>query len=167
VTESGEALPRMQNWLVIRTRPRWEKKVTQLLAAKGIEIFCPLVKERHQWTDRIKTIDLPLLKSHLFVRINEEQRTAVRLTEGVVNFMYKAGKPVIIREKLMQQIREFQELHSPITAVEPRQLTAVQNGADKLLNGNGKTSHLFIEPLDIVLVGYPCSGSGTEVKTVN
>jgi transcription antitermination factor NusG len=107
----------MQRWLIIRTRVRWEKKVARLLIGKGIETYCPLIRKPRQWSDRIKTIELPLLKSHLFVRISEEQRTAVRLTEGVVNFVYENGKIVIIKEKLIQQIKEFHQNHEEVSVI--------------------------------------------------
>jgi transcription antitermination factor NusG len=145
-------MPDMQDWLVVQIRPRWEKKVARLLAEKGIEIFCPLVKERRQWSDRIKTIDVPLLKAYVFVRIDETQRTSVRLTEGVINFLYKNGKPVLIKEKLIQQIREFHQTHPEAVAVEP---DALSNFADTALRfcatKNCKTG-VLIEALNIILV---------------
>lgn len=101
----------MQNWLVIQTRPRWEKKVAQQLLAKGVETFCPLIKEKRQWSDRVKTIEKPLLKALLFVRISEVQRTEVRLTEGVINFVYKEGKLVMVKDKTVQHLRQSQQLN--------------------------------------------------------
>jgi transcription antitermination factor NusG len=147
VTEGGEAMPDMQNWLVIRTRPRWEKKVTKLLLEKGIETFCPLVKMRRQWSDRVKTIELPLLKTLLFVCITEDQRTTVRLTEGVVNFEYWDGKPVVLREKMIQQIKQFQQLHPQVFVSAAKPVVAEQPAG-----GLHKTATLLIENLHVVLV---------------
>jgi transcription antitermination factor NusG len=65
-------------WYAIYTRPRWEKKVNFLLQGKGIESYCPLNKVRRKWSDRIKTIEEPLFKSYVFVKIDEEARTNVR-----------------------------------------------------------------------------------------
>lgn len=140
----------MQNWLVIRTRPRWEKKVAKRLLEQGVEIFCPLVKEQRQWSDRVKTIETPLLKSCFFVRIGEEQRTVVRLTEGVINFVYKSGKLVVIKEKLMQHIRQFQLEHSQIMAIEDSGETFQSLSATG--NGKAKTASLWIDTLNILLV---------------
>ena len=82
-------------WFAIYTRPRWEKKVNHLLLQKGIESYCPLNKVRRKWSDRIKTIEEPLFKSYVFVRIADEERTPVRMTNGVVNFVYWNGKPAL------------------------------------------------------------------------
>jgi transcription antitermination factor NusG len=85
-------------WYAIYTRPRWEKKVNTLLEAKGIESYCPLNRVRRKWSDRIKTIEEPLFKSYVFVKIDEEGRTNVRMTDGVINFVYWNGKPAIVKE---------------------------------------------------------------------
>jgi transcription antitermination factor NusG len=64
-------------WYAIYTRPRWEKKVNGLLEAKGIESYCPLNRVRRKWSDRIKTIEEPLFKSYVFVKIAEETRLSI------------------------------------------------------------------------------------------
>lgn len=150
MTEGGEAMPAMRNWSVIRTRARWEKKVVELLRQKGIEAFCPLQKSKSQWSDRVKTIEKPLLKSFVFVKISEDQRTEVRLTEGVLNFVYRSGKPVVVKEKLVQGIRQFQQAYAEVVVME--------TGVEKVLNGSSiqtgkdKTATLWIETLNLVMV---------------
>jgi transcription antitermination factor NusG len=104
----------MSKWLAIYTKPRWEKKVHQLLIDKGIESYCPLNKVKRKWSDRIKTVEEPLLKSYVFVKVNDDDRTKVRLTNGVVNFVYWNGKPAIIREKEIQTIKRFLDEHENV-----------------------------------------------------
>ena len=89
----------MAKWFALYTKPRWEKKVNQLLIDKGVECYCPLNKVKRKWSDRTKTLEEPLFKSYVFVKVTEEERTKVRLTNGVVNFVYWNGKPAIVREK--------------------------------------------------------------------
>lgn len=96
-----------RKWYAIYTRPRWEKKVNQLLQEKGFESYCPLNKVRRKWSDRYKLIEEPLFKSYVFVKANETERTSVRMTPGVINFVYGEGKPAVIREKEIQNIRRF------------------------------------------------------------
>ena len=81
--------------------------MNSLLEAKGIESYCPVNKVRRKWSDRIKTIEEPLFKSYVFVKIDEAERTNVRMTEGVVNFVYWNGKPGIIKDKEIQVIKRF------------------------------------------------------------
>jgi len=97
----------MAKWFAIYTKPRWEKKVNQLLTNKGVECYCPLNKVKRKWSDRTKTVEEPLFKSYVFVKVSEEERTKVRLTNGVVNFVYWNGKPAVVREKEIQTIKLF------------------------------------------------------------
>lgn len=98
-----------RNWFVIYTRPRWEKKVDSLLQMQGIKSYCPLKKQRHQWADRMKDVDVPLFSSYVFVYINPKEELKVRLTLGVVNFVYYMGQPARIRESVIEEIRYYLE----------------------------------------------------------
>ncbi|MFM2362927.1 MAG: hypothetical protein RLZZ316_1829 [Bacteroidota bacterium] len=96
-----------KQWLAAYTKPRWEKKVFALLEAKGIEGYCPLNKVKKQWSDRVKMVEEPLFKSYVFVHVTEEEQAKVRLTNGVVNFIYWLGKPARIRQKEIDRIKRF------------------------------------------------------------
>ena len=63
-----------KKWLAVYTRPRWEKKVDQLLKEQGTESYCPLNKVKRKWSDRVKTVEEPLFKSYVFVK-NFRQRS--------------------------------------------------------------------------------------------
>jgi transcription antitermination factor NusG len=115
----------MAKWFAIYTKPRWEKKVNQLLTDKGVECYCPLNKVKRKWSDRTKTIEEPLFKSYVLVKVTEEERTKVRLTNGVVNFVYWNGKPAIVREKEIQTIKLFLDEHENVQ-VKPMDLTVQQ-----------------------------------------
>jgi len=115
----------MAKWFAIYTKPRWEKKVNQLLTDKGVECYCPLNKVKRKWSDRTKTVEEPLFKSYVFVKVSEEERTKVRLTNGVVNFVYWNGKPAVVREKEIQVIKLFLDEHENVQ-VRPMDLSVQQ-----------------------------------------
>jgi len=96
-----------RKWLALYSRPRWEKKVAQLLTEKGLESYCPVNKVRRKWSDRVKIVEEPLFKSYVFVRVTDEDRTSVRMTPGVINFVYWNGKPALIKEKEINAIKQF------------------------------------------------------------
>lgn len=96
-----------RKWLAVYSRPRWEKKVNKLLIEKGLESYCPINKVRRKWSDRVKLVEEPLFKSYVFVKVSDEDRTAVRMTPGVINFIYWNGKPAVIKEKEINAIRRF------------------------------------------------------------
>ncbi|RYZ22009.1 MAG: UpxY family transcription antiterminator [Chitinophagaceae bacterium] len=150
-------------WYAIYTRPRWEKKVHHLLLQKGIESYCPLNKVHRKWSDRIKLIEEPLFKSYVFVRIAEEQRTEVRMTSGVVNFVYWDSKPAIIRDREIHTIKKFLDEHLDVEVVkvdwQPDQkvmITAgpLMNAEGRVVQVHGKTVKVLIESLGYLLLAH-------------
>lgn len=106
----------LKNWYAVYTKPRWEKKVGQLLDKKGLEYYCPLNKVRRKWSDRYKVIEEPLFKSYVFVHITEDEKERIRLTDGVVNFVYWNGKPAIIKDGEIEIIRKFLKEYENVEA---------------------------------------------------
>lgn len=96
-----------KKWFALYTKPRWEKKVSGVLEAKGIECWCPLKKTEKQWSDRKKIVEEPLFTSYVFVHINDREKSAVLMTDGILNFVYHVGKPAIIRDKEIEIIKKF------------------------------------------------------------
>lgn len=96
-----------KKWYALYTKPRWEKKIDTRLIKKGIESWCPLQKVERQWTDRKKIIEDPLFKSYVFVRIDVSERSEVLMTDGVLNFVYYLGKPAVIRDEEVNNIKMY------------------------------------------------------------
>ena len=96
-----------KKWYVVYTRPRWEKKVSELLSRKKIEHYCPLNRVHKQWSDRKKLVAEPLFTAYVFVHIDETEQLPVRLTDGVINFVYWLGKPAEVRGDEIQAIKDF------------------------------------------------------------
>ena len=96
-----------KNWYAIYTKPRWEKKVHATLSGRGMESYCPLNKVHKKWSDRVKLVEEPLFKSYVFVHVPEEDQTRVRMVDGVLNYVYWQGKPAVVKEKEIEDIRRF------------------------------------------------------------
>ena len=150
-------------WYAVYTRPRWEKKVNGLLEQKGIESYCPLNKVRRKWSDRVKIVEEPLFKSYVFVKVDDNGKTEVRMTNGVVNFVYWNGKPAIIREKEIQTIKKFLGEYENVEVVkmnfEPEQRVIVTVGPlmdqeGKILEIKNKLAKVRIESLGYMLIAY-------------
>ena len=122
-----------KKWFALYTKPRWEKKVNSLLNDKGVECYCPLNRVKRKWTDRIKTIEEPLFKSYVFVKVDDTERTKVRLTNGVINFVYWNGKPALVKEKEIQTIKRFLDEHEAVQVrpmeLMPNQVVLITSGA--------------------------------------
>lgn len=97
----------MEKWYIIQTRPRWERKVADGLEQKGFETFYPVRKVKRKWSDRIKTVEEPVFKGYLLVKVAEEQKTEVRLLDGVINFVYQNGKAINLKGKDIEVLRKM------------------------------------------------------------
>ena len=109
----------------------------------------------------MKTVEEPLFKSYVFVKIDEGGRTAVRMTDGVINFVYWDGKPAIIKEKEIQTIKQFLEEHENVELVKmdlkPDQRVRVIAGPmmdqeGKVLEVRNKVAKVAIDSLGYLLV---------------
>jgi len=96
-----------KQWYALYTRPRWEKKVADLLEKKKVEVYCPLNRVHRQWADRRKVVLEPLFSSYVFVYISEREHLSIKETDGVVNFVYWLNKPAIIRNEEIDTIKKF------------------------------------------------------------
>ncbi len=165
-----------KKWLAVYTKPRWEKKVFQSLMDKGIEAYCPLNKVRKKWSDRIKTVEEPLFKSYVFVKIEPDQQLNVRMNRGVVNFVYWLGKPAIINEKDINTIRKFLNEYEDVVAeaihVAPSQEVIVTGGAlmdtkGKVINVKGKKVEVLLDFIGYKLVAYVDKHHVRVIKNVS
>ena len=103
-----------ENWYAVYTRPRWEKKVSELLTRKGIKNYCPVNRVYRQWSDRKKKIYEPLFISYVFVRIQKADYLRVLRTDGIINFVYWLNKPAAIREEEIETIKHFLNEHDNV-----------------------------------------------------
>ena len=148
-------------WYAVYTRPRWEKKVASLLQQGGFESYCPLNKVRRKWSDRIKLVEEPLFKSYVFVKVDESGRTGVRMTDGVINFVYWNGKPAIVKEKEIDAIKLFLEEHENVSLVKIELKTndrvrvvagPLMDAEGKVLEVKHKVAKVAIDSLGFLLV---------------
>lgn len=148
-------------WLVVYTRSRWEKKVDKLLQRQNIKSFCPVIKTRKRWADRIKTVEVPLFSSYLFIDADLKEQLLTKQTTGVVNFVH-CGKPAFISHEEIQQIKKLTAGHHAIEVVDLPRLKAgdqvrMEDGLfldwqGEVLKVNGKSVVMMIKELNCALV---------------
>ena len=121
-----------KQWYALYTRPRWEKKVADLLEKKKIEVYCPLNKVEKQWADRKKLVLEPLFSSYVFVYVSEQEHVSIKQTDGVVNFVYWLNRPAVIRNEEIDTIKKFLNEYDHVT-VERTQVNL--NDRVRIING--------------------------------
>lgn len=103
-----------KQWYAVYTRPRWEKKVSELLTRKGVQNYCPLNRVVHHWSDRKKMIYEPLFTSYVFVYTSETEHVILKQTPGVINLVYWLKKPAVIRDVEIEMIQRFLNEHKNV-----------------------------------------------------
>jgi transcription antitermination factor NusG len=87
-----------ESWYAVQTRARNERVVVQRFRDKGLTTFLPVFTEVRRWSDRWKSVELPLFSCYVFVKImaTNEDRLRVLRTDGVFDFVgvRRQGTPI-------------------------------------------------------------------------
>jgi len=120
----------VNNWYVLQTRSRFEKKCFEQLSLEGISVFLPTQIVKRKWSDRIKEIETPLFSGYIFIQFEEKDRYKILNTNGIVRFVSFGGKYATLNEKDIETIRKIEKLGTSIDVVEIELL----NGQEVLIN---------------------------------
>jgi len=97
-----------EHWFALQTRARHEKVVAQRLCDRGVTTFLPLFRGVHRWSDRRKTVELPLFSCYVFAKLvpRNDQRLRVLLVDGVLRFVGPSGQGITIPEEQIDALRK-------------------------------------------------------------
>jgi transcription antitermination factor NusG len=93
-------------WWALYTRHQHEKTVTDMLTAKGFEVFLPLYDSMRRWKDRKKIVSLPLFPCYVFVRGGLNRRLQVVTTPGVHMILFHGENVAMIPDDEIDVIRK-------------------------------------------------------------
>ena len=99
----------MKNWIAVYTKSRHEQTVVNELNKKNIESYCPMFKERRQWSDRKKWVHFPLFRSYVFANIEIKENIYVLQTIGVNKIVKFQEKISIIPDQVIDNIKNIIE----------------------------------------------------------
>jgi transcription antitermination factor NusG len=115
----SQAVPQVEtaaeSWYGLHTRPRHEKIVAQRLEDRGVTAFLPLVTEVHRWSDRKKTVELPLFSCYVFAKFapNRSERLRVLRVDGVFGLVGTKGEGTPIPDAQIDAVRSLVETELP------------------------------------------------------
>ena len=111
----------------------------------------------------MKIVEEPLFKSYVFVKVSDENRSTVRMTNGAINFVYWDGKPAVIKEREINAIKRFLDEYENVEArpmeLKVNQRVRIANGSlmdkeGRVLDIRHKTAKVAIDSLGYILVAY-------------
>ncbi len=102
-------------WFALETRHRYEKRVVQDLSRLGIETFLPQRIEIRTWSDRKKTITVPLFAGYAFVKLDGLRRTRLQVlqTAGVIGLVSAHGEAVSIPTEQVEHLQRLLQENVP------------------------------------------------------
>ena len=119
-------------WYALKVRPRFERVAVAHLRSRGYDPFLPTYISKRRWSDRIKSLELPLFPGYLFCQIDLKSRLPV-LTAPGVNYIVGVGRaPEPVPEQEIASIRTIVSsglYYEPFPYLNAGQLVRVEQGA--------------------------------------
>jgi len=104
-----------QIWIAVYTRPRWEKTVAAQLQEQGIQSYVPIQRVLRQWSDRNKTVEVPLLPSYVLVRLAPNNYHRVYQVHGIIRIVMFRGRVATIQQSEIDLLKRLEETQAPVT----------------------------------------------------
>lgn len=146
-------------WVAVYTMPRAEMRLAEQLSENHIESYCPTVRKRHKWSDRVKMIDVPLFSSYCFARIARNQVTKVRALSASVYIVAFGGVIATIPDNDIEVIRIALNAQQEFALQQSEKLNV---GAHvKVLDG------LFKDKEGILVDGSKDGNFGVKIEALN
>ncbi|HUN62729.1 MAG TPA: UpxY family transcription antiterminator [Candidatus Sulfotelmatobacter sp.] len=101
-------------WYAVYTRFQHEKTSAACLEKKGFEVFVPVYRAVHRWSDRNRTVILPLFPCYLFVRTGLHRKADVLQTKGIRHMVESAGRGCEVSEEEIAGLRRICHFESRV-----------------------------------------------------
>ncbi len=91
----------LEEWYVVRSKPRKEDCAVFHLERRGIHVFCPRIREPVGWTNDWTTV--PLFPGYVFVQVElGRDYYCVTWTPGVKGFVAFGETPTAVRPEIIE-----------------------------------------------------------------
>ena len=128
-----------ENWYALRVKARSERLIASVVRQKGYEEFVPVYKCQRRWSDRMKSIEMPLFPGYVFCRLNPTHRLPLLTIPGVLHFVGIRNTPIVIDDiemAAMQMATQSGLPTEPWPYIEGGKPVAVEGGPLQRLVGH-------------------------------
>jgi len=126
----------MEHWYTLFTKPRMERVFGRNLAARGVEVYVPLIEYHGK---RGNLLDKPFFPRYAFARFDwhDEGISRLQWTPGLKHVVTFSGKPAIMRDSTIVAMREqLEQLDGDeFLSLKPGERVIVKDGPFKDLVG--------------------------------
>lgn len=107
-----------RKWFALYTKPRQEFQAASQLGEVGVEYYLPTLTKMKQWSDRKKKVTEPLFRGYIFIYATEKERLISVEREAVVRTIFFNGRPSIIPDNQIENLKKMLEEGDDIFVVE-------------------------------------------------
>ena len=86
-------IPNTSAWYALYVKYRYERRIHNELAIRGIVSYLPLSRVIKKWSDRNRLVEEPLIPSYVFICPRKEHYYEALNINGVMNFVSISGVP--------------------------------------------------------------------------
>jgi transcription antitermination factor NusG len=110
LNDTSRTVAQSPQWYAVQTRSRHEKRVSEQLLSKAIQVFLPIQRCRHKWRNGVLAdVDLPLFPCYLFAKPAAQERVNLLRLPGVVGLAASTARPSVIPEEEIELLRHLTE----------------------------------------------------------
>jgi len=113
-----ECTSEFTKWYALTVRYQHERQTERVLQSKGLETLVPLYRSPRQWSDRVKSVDLPLFAGYVFCRFTAGTQVNGRMqvldTPGVSGIVGFGGALAAIEDSEIADIQRLVALNLPL-----------------------------------------------------
>lgn len=155
--------PRIDPWLVLRTRSRHENAVEGVLQQKCITAYLPKYKVVRSWKGRKRVVELPLFPGYVFVRPREDQYEGMRYIRGACGLVFADSKPATLAEKDLEAVKVLVDSGAALT-VDPELVTGrrVKVVAGPFMGVEGEL--VCVKDQDLLVINVDMLSSSVRVE---
>ena len=159
-------------WYALHTRPRHEKLVVQRLTERRVETFLPIISEVHKWSDRKKTVQLPLFSCYVFAKFvpRRVDRLNVLRVSGVLGLVGSGGEGTPIADGQIDTVRTLVDGGIPWSShpfLKIGQRVRIRGGAMEGLEGilvSRSGNHTLVISIDAIQRSLAVRVEGYQVE---
>ena len=103
-----------KHWFALYTKPRCEFKARNQLSSINTDYYLPTIKKYHQWSDRKKEIEEPLIRGYIFIYADEHERLLSLEQPSVVRCVCQGGRASCIPDWQIENLKKIETLNSDL-----------------------------------------------------
>jgi transcription antitermination factor NusG len=84
------------SWYALRVKARYEQTIASVLEEKGYATLSPTYSTKRVWSDRVKTVQVPLFAGYLFCAFEAHSRLPIVTTPGVLHILGTEAGPTAV-----------------------------------------------------------------------